>query len=122
MSGQAGSGTVTAGFLEWAIPPLSPLFEPVHFVIRKTIHLTAYGLLGYLDFRAVRGPRRGWMVRWSVIAVVLAVMVASLDEWHQSFVPGRTSMAGDVGIDAIGATFAQLFAKIADRRSLIADR
>lgn len=99
---------MTGSLLSWFLPPLSPEFETVHFVIRKTIHVLAYGLLGALDFRAVRGTRRGWQMSWSVAAVLLAAIVASLDEYHQSFLPSRTGVPSDVVIDVCGATLAQL--------------
>ena len=108
MSGNQASSHVTGRWLEFLIPPLAPSFEPVHVVLRKTGHLIAYGLLGALDFRAVRGARTGWTLRWSVIAVVLVIVVASLDEFHQSFFPSRTGVPTDVVIDACGATLAQL--------------
>ncbi len=108
LSGRAGAGSMTARVLQWLLPATSPMFDPVHFSIRKTVHVLAYGLLGFLDFRAVRGPRKGWTLRWSAVAVALAVIIASLDEWHQSFVPGRTGTPVDVVIDCAGATLAQL--------------
>ncbi len=111
MSGSNGSSSVTARVLQLLIPPSSPDFEIVHYLLRKTGHVVAYGLLGFLDFRAVRGERAGWTLRWSLIAVALAVAVASLDEWHQSFVPGRTSSPLDVVIDCAGATLAQIIAR-----------
>ena len=107
-SGAAGGSNVTGSWLAWLIPPLHPLFEPVHVLVRKAIHVVAYGFLGALWFRAVRGERRGWMLRWSMIAVVLAVVVASADEWHQMYVPGRTATPRDVIIDCCGASLAQL--------------
>jgi len=111
-SGNAASSTVTGHFLEFLLPPLAPSFEPVHVLIRKTGHILAYGLLGALDFRAVRGPRRGWRLAWSVIAVVLVIVIASLDEYHQSFFPSRTGVPGDVVIDACGAALAQAVIKL----------
>ncbi len=94
--------------LSWFLPPFSPEFEPVHVLIRKTLHVLAYGLLGALDFRAVRGPRMGWRLGWSIAAVALAAAVASLDEYHQSFFASRTGMPSDVVIDTCGAILAQL--------------
>jgi len=89
--------------------PLSDLtYEMTQFVIRKLTHLTAYGILAWLWFRAVRGEARGWAVRWSVMAVVIAIAVAATDEFHQSFVPSRTGTPFDVVIDACGAILAQL--------------
>ena len=108
LSGRAGSGSVTGRFLEWLLPAASPMFDPAHFLFRKTLHVLGYGLLGFLNFRAVRGGQRGWALRWSALAVLLAVIIASLDEWHQSFVPGRTGTFDDVAIDFAGAVLAQV--------------
>jgi VanZ family protein len=109
MSGGAGSPGLTARILEWIVPAASPQFEPLHFLVRKGGHILAYGLLGALDFRAVRGARSGWSLRWSIAAVALATMIAVLDEWHQSIVPTRTGTPGDVIIDCAGALLAQVF-------------
>jgi VanZ family protein len=89
--------------------PLPPAqFDVVHFLVRKTAHLTEYGILGALLFRAVRDERRGWSVRWSAAAVLLAAVVASADEWHQTLIPSRTGTVSDVLLDAAGATVAQI--------------
>jgi VanZ family protein len=37
-----------------------------------------------------------------------AIAYAASDEWHQSFVPGRTATAEDVAIDGIGVALAAL--------------
>jgi VanZ family protein len=88
--------------------PLPPReFNVVHFLIRKAAHLTEYFILGALGFRAVRGDGAGWRTRWALIAVALAVAVATADEWHQFFVLSRTSSGWDVLLDAAGATLAQ---------------
>ena len=70
-------------------------FEPLHFFLRKCGHVFGYGLLSILLFRAWRetlpalgNPR--WTFRWANIAVLGTALVASLDEWHQSFIPSRT--------------------------------
>lgn len=111
MSGQAGSTSMTGTLLGWLISPMNTWFEPAQVILRKTLHVVAYGLLGALDFRAVRGAQRGWLLRWSAIAVLLATTVASLDEWHQSYVPGRTATPRDVVIDMAGAMLAQFLFK-----------
>jgi VanZ family protein len=88
--------------------PLPPReFHLVHFLIRKSAHLTEYFILGALCFRAVRGDARGWSARWAVVAVALAAAVAITDEWHQFFVMSRTSSGWDVLLDAVGAALAQ---------------
>ena len=118
VSGRAGSSGITARILQLVVPSGSSLFEPLHYLVRKTIHVLAYGTLGALDFRAVRGQRAGWTLRWSIIAVALVLVVASIDEWHQSFVPERTGTPVDVLIDCAGATLAQVIVR---RRTLRAD-
>ena len=91
--------------------PLSETaYELTHLAIRKLAHLTEYGILAFLWFRAVRGQERGWTLRWSLIAVLIAIAVASMDEFHQSFVPSRTASPLDVVIDTCGAILAQLIA------------
>jgi VanZ family protein len=88
-------------------------FEYLHFFLRKGGHVFGYGLLSILFFRAWRvtlptaGPAT-WAIRWTGIAVVATAIVASLDEWHQSFNPLRTGTAKDVALDTIAAIAAQI--------------
>lgn len=88
-------------------------FEPWHFFLRKGGHVFGYGLLSILMFRAWRetlpsatGAR--WTLRWATIAVIGTTLVASLDEWHQSFIPTRTGAVHDVILDACAGIAAQL--------------
>lgn len=113
MSGKPGEGATSALLLKWALAhsvgSLDPdTFRLMHHLFRKTVHVTAYATAGALNFRAVRGARRGWVLQWSAIAFTMAVLVAVTDEWHQTTVPGRTGTINDVGLDAIGASAAQL--------------
>ena len=88
-------------------------FEPLHFFLRKCGHVFGYGLLSILLFRAWRetlpalgNPR--WTFRWANIAVLGTALVASLDEWHQSFIPSRTGTPRDVLLDTCAAIAAQI--------------
>lgn len=79
-------------------------FEIVNFYLRKCGHVVGYGILSWLAFRAWREtfPAQGdprWTMRWSTIAVLMTALVASLDEWHQSFIPTRTGRWQDVVLD-----------------------
>jgi VanZ family protein len=78
-----------------------------NLVIRKCGHVTAYGILGVLNFLALRGERSGWRFVWAIGAVLLASSVASIDEIHQSFIPSRTGRWQDVALDAAAAALAQ---------------
>jgi len=88
-------------------------FEHWHFFIRKGGHVFGYGLLSILLFRAWRetlpvmnGAK--WTLRWASIAVLGTAFVASLDEWHQSFIPSRTGSARDVILDTCAGVAAQI--------------
>jgi VanZ family protein len=88
-------------------------FEPWNFFMRKTGHVFGYGLLSILLFRAWREtlPALGdpkWTFRWANIAVLGAALVASLDEWHQSFLPARTGRWQDVVLDTCAGIGAQI--------------
>jgi VanZ family protein len=89
--------------------PLAPeAFETVHFTIRKLGHLTEYAIFGALAWRAYRGDRSGWAPGWAIAAILMASVLAGIDEWHQTFVQGRMGAVGDVIIDICGATLSQL--------------
>ncbi len=88
-------------------------FQPIHFYMRKGGHVFGYGLLSILFFRAWREtlPTPGspkWTFRWANIAVLGTALVASLDEWHQSFIPSRTGTPWDVLLDSCAAIAAQI--------------
>ena len=104
----ANTGPVLAKLIN-AIFPVSPdTFAALHFLIRKAGHLAGYGILGALVLRAIRAERPGWKVSWAIAAIAFAAVVASLDEWNQSFIPSRTAAPQDVLIDTLGATLAQV--------------
>ncbi len=67
-------------------------------------HIAAYAGLGLVTTRALAGGLRE--VRW--LALCGAILIASLygvsDEYHQTFVPGRTFDRLDILADAVGST------------------
>jgi VanZ family protein len=71
--------------------------------LRVLAHLGTYALLAGLLLYALAGLRRPPAVH-AVAAWALAVLYGISDEFHQSFVPGRTGRLDDVVTDAIGAT------------------
>ena len=87
-------------------------FESVHHYLRKMGHFVGYFALSALLFRAWKNtlhvPGAGWALRWAGIALAMTVMVASLDEWHQTFIPSRTGRFADVVLDSSAALTAQI--------------
>ena len=83
-------------------------FDTLHFLTRKGAHLTEYGILGLLWFRAWRGERRGHEWKWALAGIGIALATAIADEVHQSFVPSRTGDVKDVLLDLTGAVILQI--------------
>lgn len=88
-------------------------FEDWHFYIRKGGHVIGYAILSTLLFRAWRATLPAmsgakWIPRWATIAVLGTALVASLDEWHQSFIPSRTGRWQDVVLDTCAGIAAQI--------------
>src|SRR5437867_11670639 len=92
-----------------AIHPVSPeTLAVLNFLLRKAAHLTEYGILGGLVFRAIRAERPSWEVRWAVAAIVIAAAGASVDPWHLAFVTPRTAALQGVGADRPRAPLEQV--------------
>lgn len=92
-------------------------FEAWHHYIRKGGHCVGYSVLSLLMFRAWRAtfPRAGvsrwtnrWSLPWTSAAFFVTAMVASLDEWHQSYIPSRTGTYKDVLLDSFAALTTQI--------------
>jgi VanZ family protein len=88
-------------------------FAVVHHYIRKCGHFVGYFTLSFFLFRAWRATLRlpwapRWALRWAAVAFFMSALVASLDEWHQTFIPSRTGRISDVMLDSIAALTAQV--------------
>lgn len=70
-------------------------------------HGSVYALLGALLLRALAGGRReGVTLAVAVWAVGLAAAYGVTDEWHQTFVRGRSATLRDLWADIAGAAIA----------------
>jgi VanZ family protein len=81
--------------------------------IRKVGHFVGYFGLSILLFSAWRATLRlpqmpRWALRWAAIAFFMSVFVASLDEWHQTYLISRTGSLHDVLLDSTGIFVAQV--------------
>jgi len=77
----------TAGFIE--------------FFLRKGVHFATFAFLAYCWYRVLR-YRLAFSVAlpWSAF---LSLLVAVLDEWHQTFTPDRVGEVQDVLLDMSGS-------------------
>jgi VanZ family protein len=102
------TGSFLYALLTAAFGYIDPVrFEIIHHIIRKTGHFAGYGTLSFLFFRALRATvttKRAQLWIWSI---ALTAVVASLDEWHQTFLPSRTGSIYDVMLDTAGAMLTQ---------------
>lgn len=107
------TGHVIIPVLHWLFPSASlETLEFMHHIIRKCAHLIEYFILSLLILRGIRARRHGMRLAWAVLAIVLVAGYASLDEFHQRFVPGRTPAVTDVLIDTTGGAAAQAIAAL----------
>ena len=87
-------------------------FAVYNAVLRKVGHFVGYFTLSVLLFRSWRAtfPRLStrWCLQWSTMAFFSTSLVATLDEWHQTFIPSRTGTVRDVLLDSSAALVAQL--------------
>jgi VanZ family protein len=81
----------------------------VHHFIRKAGHFFAYGFIGLAWLRAwwFTLPRSQFFTD-ALLALLGTALVASSDEWHQTFLPNRTGSPWDVLLDCCGAITLQL--------------
>ena len=99
--------------LRWLFPhmPESEI-HAIHHLIRKCAHMTEYAVLTLLFWRAVRKPAKSNPRPWSWpearLTLLLVMLYAATDEFHQQFVATRTSLVSDVFIDTAGGAAALL--------------
>lgn len=89
---------------------------PVNLAARKVGHFIGHGMLSlvfrntwYTVVRRVAPQQRAsWIGGSALLAVLTTMAIASMDELHQMFVPGRVGCTRDVIIDTAGAFAANL--------------
>lgn len=101
-----GSGNLSLAVLEAAHDVLRSLGLPhewlTNYVVRKTAHFTEYLVLGCMSAQAF-DPRKTVSRGALFAAAMLCVLVPSIDETIQLFVPGRAGQITDVLLDCCGA-------------------
>lgn len=111
----------TTGPFRWLFqaifgPVSDERWEILHIIIRKAGHFIGYGVIGLAWLRAwwMTLPRSRFL-HDSLLALLGTALIASADEWHQTFLPNRTGSAWDVLIDCCGAIMLELAAYIVIR-------
>ena len=90
---------------------LNNVINKLNYPFRKMAHASEYLILSILLLIALKnsGIRD---IKLFIIAVSVCFIYACTDEYHQTFVNGRTGQFIDVIIDTIGAFIGSLFYKL----------
>ncbi len=120
----AVSGAVSDGLLGWVLGLLCPSYagaaapartaavEALSFFERKAAHMFLYFMLALFICLAVSTLRRLRGRRYAV-TLALCALLAGLDEYHQTFIPGRSGELRDVLVDTAGAAIGLAFPALA---------
>jgi VanZ family protein len=101
------------------------IFGNLNYFVRKGAHMAEYAIFFWLSLRfqssfakhnaqsyAVEKP-----LRRLLLPFLFTFLFAASDEWHQSFVPGRSALFSDVMIDTCGAGIAALVSFLSGKRT-----
>lgn len=103
------TGRIIEPVFQWILPHASQeTIDLLHAIVRKCGHLTEYFIFSLLVLRSLRAGRKGRTLKLALITIAIVAAYASTDEYHQSFVPGRTAAVTDVLIDTTGGALAQV--------------
>lgn len=90
-------------FLGSSLPPTKAANDSLlDFLIHKSAHLFEYAILYVLYY--YNASSDFWQEKGKDVfqAFIFVLVFGAFDEYHQSFVPGRTSKVRDVIIDLVG--------------------
>ena len=92
---------IWAGFIFYlsSIPDLKSELEQ-DFILRKIAHILEYAILSFLLLRAI--GIQSDIKKTALLSIIISILYAVSDEYHQSFVLGRKGSLKDIGIDSIG--------------------
>jgi VanZ family protein len=87
-------------------------YDFIEFLFRKAGHIIGYFVLTLLWLKTLTYTRFSFTIRL-LLSSILSLGYAALDEFHQTFVPGRTGHVIDVvAVDLIGVILAILLSTV----------
>ena len=82
----------------------------------KVLHAILYAGFGLLLYPVLKNSPYPTMSKYALLfAIIIGTIYGASDEFHQSFVPGRTASVNDLYADCIGVTIAQTIIFIKDK-------
>lgn len=95
------------GYNEMSVEKQAEFEDTLDFVVRKTAHATEYAILAFLFMNvliAFEIHKKRSILICVIISILSVAIYASSDEFHQTFVKGRSGNIKDVCIDTLGGT------------------
>jgi VanZ family protein len=117
------SASNTAGPLRlallWVFPDTTEqTLRTLQFLLRKAGHFTEYAVLAFLAARAFTSSSRELLrSSWFWLSLLIVIVYALSDEFHQSFVPSRTASIYDSMIDSLGGLTMLALLAVRQRRA-----
>lgn len=104
-SGELSSGLIVKIASLFVSDDLTPEMQMMYiskfsFILRKSAHFTVYLILGVLVWSFLKEFQ---LKHIAVIALIICCLYSISDEYHQTFVPGRSGEVRDVCVDTSGA-------------------
>lgn len=82
--------------------------ELLSLIVRKLAHFTEYLILGILIINLLKDYTNNPLF----ISIIICLIYATSDEFHQLFVPGRSCQLRDIMIDTLGSILGIFLYKI----------
>lgn len=101
LSGERGNSDQTMYFLRDILGIPSDLAGKINGILRKTIHVVAYGMAAYLTARAVERQKGNFRMAFAA-GLAWPIPLCIFDEWNQSRHPTRGASPWDVLLDICG--------------------
>ena len=91
---------------------LANIVSNMQFIVRKGAHFSLYAVLGALSFLAVITYEKIPLFLRVVISMLIGLVYSASDEFHQTFIAGRSGELRDICIDFSGVFIAVIFCLI----------
>lgn len=82
--------------------------------VDKAAHFSMYAVLGWLLTRHATQPAGRWLA--PALALIVASGFGAIDEWHQQYIPGRSTEYADWQADTLGGAAGAIVYAIFSRR------
>jgi VanZ family protein len=91
------------------IPVTHETLLHVNYLVRKTAHFVEFFVLGMLLTRALCGGAVKFRPQSAALVILLGVIYAMTDEYHQVFIDSRLASSRDVLLDVSGLASSQVW-------------